>query len=529
MLKYILYFLCLFSFFYSSAQTAIDGSFGTNGYVENMRLNGKDGKRMIPLQDGKFLLIGSTVSYTPQIMISKFHEDGLPDTEFGVLGMRGILLDERYEYNLLSAILCDDSMLMIGLSCYYSSGGGMSCFVLLKTDLNGILDNTFGINGIMTTAPVYNRGVIDALDGLAIDRNKNILLAFSRQYISELKRYKPNGELDTLFQQKGELKMSDTKQVWIQHLAVTKDNRYLISYTFTGSWRTIFVEPRDSNGNAITNDSLNNKMRIDFDPFIARYSFGLHMDKYDNIFTYFCYGDILNQPPYDVVNTNIWIYKYDKWGNPIKLFGNNGMASHKLAKKISWDGIEKLSFDSKDRIVFGFAYIDTLITRSNNSIYMKNISMVCRLTPKGFLDSAFNNKGLFETFKDSALNIRLKDVVLKADNKIVVSGLISHISGSCRPLICRFNELSPNTSVVKLSDDNTRTYTTYPSPFNNSLTVAGISQPFNYTIHNTLGQLAFSGYSDNATIDNLGFLLQGLYTLTVNDGEKIFVIKIVKG
>ncbi|MES2617627.1 MAG: T9SS type A sorting domain-containing protein [Bacteroidota bacterium] len=531
MQKHLLIIVCLLYGCFANAQTAIDSTFGTNGYASSPRLEGKDAKRLVMLEGGSFLVVGNIFSSNGRTIISKYTKDGQLDTKFGTFGIRTIILKANNYFNPEAVVLSKDSMLIIGLR-NYDYATSRSNIVLLKTNLKGQVDTAFGDSGFL--AIPSDKGYIQQIDAMVVDRNGNILMSYLRdigdtKFRSVLRRYKANGELDTLFQQKGELRMYKYGDVVIQHLAITKDNRYLISYMLPAS-PTIQAEPRDSNGNIIPNDPLNGKIRIDYGYSISRYSYGLIIDKDENIFTYTAYGDLIRFPTYSTVKyTYLSLYKYDKLGNPIRSFGSNSLVAMKLHSKYCLYGIRGMTIDSKGRFIFAVNYIDTSLDNGTNYPFDNYNSIVHRLTPNGRLDSTFNETGRFEDFKEGEFSDELKDIALQADDKIIATGLISEIDNNYRQFICRFNERSPGTSIIRLTTNESPTITTYPSPFNTSLTLSGISQPFNYAIHNTLGQLVFSGYSDNATIDNLGFLLQGLYTLTVNDGNKVTVIKIVKG
>ena len=60
----------------------------------------------------------------------------------------------------------------------------------------------------------------------------------------------------------------------------------------------------------------------------------------------------------------------------------------------------------------------------------------------------------------------------------------------------------------------------FPNPFNNSISLKGISTPFHYSISNMLGEVLITGYSINSRIDGLEILDTGVYTLLIkNEGQ----------
>lgn len=138
----------------------LDQTFGNNGIV---LLDGGDYDRGYGVgldSRGNILITGLRTQ--PQkddtdydIPVFRLDPNGVPDTSFGDNGMAlydGGTREECYDL----VVQCDDSMLIAGHSGH--SDGGISdwALVVLKYDPNGILDPTFGTEGVYSYDPTEN-------------------------------------------------------------------------------------------------------------------------------------------------------------------------------------------------------------------------------------------------------------------------------------------------------------------------------------------------------------------------------------
>ena len=132
---------------YNSAGT-LDTSFAGNGYAFANFSSNWDGATDALLQpDGKIVLVGWSIANSPydSFAMARFNADGSFDQSFGD-GGKVLMLDQG---DLNAVVLQSDGKLVaLGTSNSFSD----SAFQLLRFDVNGSLDSTFGSDGTVTTS-----------------------------------------------------------------------------------------------------------------------------------------------------------------------------------------------------------------------------------------------------------------------------------------------------------------------------------------------------------------------------------------
>lgn len=176
---------------------SLDPRFGTGGQVVTDFGPTHDVAHALAIQiDGKIVAVGDTGS---DFAIARYERDGSLDTSFGDSGTRIIDLGGS---ELLAdvAVQSDGSILATG----YSISDGNSDVVLTKFLENGQFDGAFGSNGVVVTdVSVLDRPQALAVqsDGKIVVGGWTITAAdlniSSANFM--LLRYKPNGVLDTSF------------------------------------------------------------------------------------------------------------------------------------------------------------------------------------------------------------------------------------------------------------------------------------------------------------------------------------------
>ncbi len=185
----------------------LDTTFGGgDGIVTTAIGSGDDEANSVTVQaDGKILVGGSSNNGTDDdFTLVRYNTDGTLDTSFG--GGDGIVTtpigsDQDIGYDVV--VLTDGKILIAGSSF----NGSYRDFALAQYDSGGVLDSSFGTNGIVTT-PVGSSS--DFAYDIALQSDGKILLSgYSNNSSSGLDfalvRYKPDGSLDTLFDSVGEL------------------------------------------------------------------------------------------------------------------------------------------------------------------------------------------------------------------------------------------------------------------------------------------------------------------------------------
>ncbi len=176
---------------------ALDQSFGTNGIVVETPSLFNDDVRAITVQDdGKFLIGGYIQnSFTSwDFGLIRFNDDGTKDLTFGNNGTVITPIENQSEGNAL-AIQNDGKIVMCGASDWHIN--------LARYSASGAIDNSLGQNGtIITDISGYYSELCTAID---IQNDGKILLAGYAQHNSNdnsyivLLRYNVDGTLDNSF------------------------------------------------------------------------------------------------------------------------------------------------------------------------------------------------------------------------------------------------------------------------------------------------------------------------------------------
>lgn len=136
---------------------ALDQTFGTNGIV---LLDGGDYDRGYGVDldsQGNILVTGvrtqpETDDTDYDIPVFRLDPNGVPDTSFGDSGMAlydGGIREQGYDL----VVQCDDTILITGHSSNPNVGISDWALVVLKYDSNGVLDTTFGTQGVYSYNP----------------------------------------------------------------------------------------------------------------------------------------------------------------------------------------------------------------------------------------------------------------------------------------------------------------------------------------------------------------------------------------
>jgi len=187
-------------FFFQIVQTiaqpgSLDNSFNGTGYVITSISPSHDRCYCLVIQpDGKIILAGTKADTA--IALVRYNNDGSLDNSFGSNGI-SVTYIESATSNVLGITLQNDGKIMItGYSKTFSSGHD---FLIGRYNSNGSLDSTFGINGFSKTSITSS----EMADGIAIQQDGKYVIAgyFYNGVDWEIAilRYKTNGIIDSTF------------------------------------------------------------------------------------------------------------------------------------------------------------------------------------------------------------------------------------------------------------------------------------------------------------------------------------------
>jgi uncharacterized delta-60 repeat protein len=180
---------------------SLDTSFGQNG-IATLHFLDDSSERCsdVAIQsDGRIILagyqeIGNFVYYA----IARFNNDGTPDTTFNTNGIEIVdFPNNRYNYGKAVEIQADGKIIMSG--SFTDNDGYGPKISLARFNEDGSLDNTFGVQGTVTTGFANFQNNTGAL---ALQADGRILVAgisFNTTDDLAVARFNSNGALDTTF------------------------------------------------------------------------------------------------------------------------------------------------------------------------------------------------------------------------------------------------------------------------------------------------------------------------------------------
>ncbi len=362
------------------AQTyGLDSMFGVNGLRTLKSGTGSSGIRDIEVHsDKKVFAAGDINNLTKDVLIIKNLANGKPDNSFGNKGRAIIDLGGEETINDM-ALQSDGKVIACGLK---TQKGKVDKFLLMRLDQNGVLDNTFGVqgsvefssvNGISTTE-VNFRNVRIQSDGkiLVIGR----ALFSKSEYKGLAQRYKTNGTLDSTFGKNGSVEIKFTNGIYNygESIHVIQNGKILVLGSF---YTTTYVHGLMR---------LNNNGKIDS-------TFGVNGVKSSTFagLSYFI--------PYwinEMQNGDIVTVGYLYTGTKYKVFATKHLSNGQIKTTFGNNGIA--TYDAS--IGANYAYDAYMHANGEISIpaeaYTNNTSVACvfRLDSLGSLVNSFGVNGI---------------------------------------------------------------------------------------------------------------------------------------
>lgn len=182
----------------------LDNDFGTNGIVTTFGSSKSIANAVAIQSDGKIVIAGQTEisTYIQEMIVQRYNSDGTLDpsfnasgsyiTEFGVMGSMAS-----------SVTIQSNGKIVVGGN---SVNDGNPNFAVVRLQDNGNTDNSFSNDGIDTTSV---GGIIDYAKSVAVQSDEKIIIAgYSHNGTDTdfaLVRYNVNGTLDTSFGKDGKV------------------------------------------------------------------------------------------------------------------------------------------------------------------------------------------------------------------------------------------------------------------------------------------------------------------------------------
>jgi uncharacterized delta-60 repeat protein len=320
---------------------SIDTSFGINGFVNSILYTQVGGFNMIKiLSNDKIIITGSLFNLGNgghNFATTRYNSDGTLDTSFGVNG---------YAVTDFGAINGDwsntieiqnDGALLIG--GYVGQNGNDAAIVRYLS--NGVLDNSFGINGKLTfnfgtnTIPFSSGMSSDSVVSIRVNTIGKVILGVFTDVNESLEGYanfgficlNQNGTIDTSFGNNGVKVVDFGDKDEISNMQLTADNKIIASgyhgYTVGGSnYINIPLVKLLENGNYDNSFGINGKVITSKDG----------TNTYDRVFDLklqndgkiVCFG---GTPNIELTHANFLLIRFNENGSIDTTFNTNGFVT----------------------------------------------------------------------------------------------------------------------------------------------------------------------------------------------------------
>lgn len=366
-----------------------DNNFGSEAVVATVFGGNLSLENSIAIQqDGKIIASGfdTDPSNFETLQVARYNTDGSLDNTFDNDGkLVGTFVQGDTKFNA-SAVQSDGKVVAAG----YTFNGTNAVFLLARYTNDGVLDNSFGLNGIQTTD--ITPGAASIVNSVAIQPDGKIVAAGEGNGLA-VARYNSDGSLDNSFNGNGYTIINTISAAGHGSLALQADGKIVIGCTnFQVNSSYNFAVVR-LNSNASLDTSFNHSgIRItNFSLQANSNSIAIQND-----------GKIVQAgTAYDSISPGsirgFAIVRYNVNGSLDNSFGNNG---------------QQLS-------LFGSNLFDAycMAIQPDGKIVVAGNNAVARYKTNGQLDSSFNSQGF-------SISVGGTAVAINEDGKIALGGSI---------------------------------------------------------------------------------------------------------
>jgi len=457
----------------------------------------------------KIIIAGHTFNGNNyDFLIMQFNNDGSVDNTFGVNGVVTTSIGNYDDKARAIAIQDDGKILVAG----YSFNGTKDDFAMVRYNVNGSLDNSFNGSGYVLTS-IGTVG--DNINSIAIQNDGSIVAAgytMSGNYMDfAVARYTSTGVLDNSFDLDGivttpiysnnefankVLIQADGKIVVFGTTYQTNDYDFaMVRYNSDGSYDNTF------NGNGI----------------ITPYFSG-NFNEYGNTAILQNDGKILIAGMNNSTFNDFIVGRINPDGSMDNTFGLNGFAITDFGTSTDYGDAIDMTLQADDKIIVAG---------------LRNIGVpldfaVARYDQNGGLDVSFDSDGLVNT--DFGGDDQGRATIMQSDGKIIVAGS-SHDGTQNRVALARYNNPSLSTT-VGVAEHHSNAMQISPNPLikNTNITLHQALQNAKLEIYNHLGMRCYAQEDINGTqiILERNQLAVGIYFIKINQqGQECYQQKLV--
>ncbi len=427
-----------------------DTTFGENGFAVTAIGTSECEINSLAIQpDNKIVTAGYLWNESEfAFSIARYNVDGSLDNTFGMNGIVNFSIGHDNDRAYSVAIQNDGKLVAAGTS----TTGGIADFALVRFNENGTVDNSFGTNGIVTTDISSST---DYLNSIAMQRDGKIVAVGTSFNFSGIKsaftlaRYNSNGSLDDTFGTSGKvITPISTSYDYASAIAIQNDGKIVVAgESYNANSEHDFTLIRYNHDGSL-DDSFGTSG-------IVLTSIGLKDDGIQSIAIQsdnkiIAAGVVLDTPDY-----NFALARYTETGDLDSTFGTNGIVIAPVEPSLDYANSVAIQSDGK---IIAAGYKETGWINNNLTI---------RYNSDGTIDNTFGSDGVAITpigISSTSANA----VVIQNDGNIVIAGNSSYNNYSTFYLIrytgdqvTGINEnVSPNIPYSFVLEQN------YPNPFN---------------------------------------------------------------
>ncbi len=350
-----------------------------------------------------FLLLNLACFFASNL---SFAQTGSLDVNFGIAGIVKTDIDNGNDYGFSIAQQSDGKIIVAGIARVDTTNNN---FGLMRYNINGSLDSTFGINGIVTTDIQPNAD--DAAQSVCIQNDGKIIVAgrsaaSSSPYDIALARYTIDGNLDSTFDIDG-IVTTDIAGYndFGSSVKMKSDGKIVVvAYTFDGTNTGLAVLRYNSNGSLDTTfDTDGIAITYTGNIYLDGQSVGIQSDgKIVAVATTILAGN----------NYDYLVVRYNTNGTLDTSFDGDGIVTTDVCYK---DYAYSVAIQTDGKIVVAGSSTDTI-----TSISGRCFSLV-RYNSNGSLDTTFDGDGKVFT-KITNLADKAYSVAIQSNGKIIAVG-----------------------------------------------------------------------------------------------------------
>lgn len=272
----------LFAVFRLNANGTPDNTFDSDGFAYANIGAQPTLTRMAIQSDGKILLTGTVFSNTTKYDLALFrmNANGGPDNTFGANGLvtTYVSANTAYEQGNAVEVQWDGKIIVAGRI----TNGSVVSFYVVRYNTNGTPDNSFGTNGGITFS--FNP-TFDEAKAVAIQSDGKILVAgvtlngANREFA--LARLTKNGVLDNTFGTGGKVTSVIGTKAWGEALALQSNGKIILGGYATVSNLSQFALARYNVGTVVGTQAADaglHELRVFPNPAVAGTPVNLHLD-----------------------------------------------------------------------------------------------------------------------------------------------------------------------------------------------------------------------------------------------------------